>query len=118
MSFAARHSKGSVFECNTEGFKYYKLSELYNDNGPDHVYQLQGLYINRKSEYGDSPVAICEDCFANFPPHMLDECLGILKTETDVDDIKAGKVGFKIETYEKEVGKKTKTCYGIRWIDI
>lgn len=118
MSFAARHAKGSVFECNTEGFKYFKLSELFEANGADHVYTLQGLYINRKSEYGDSPVAICDDCFANFPSYMLEECADIIKNETDVEDIKAGKVGFKIETYEKEVGKKTKTCYGVRWVDI
>ena len=118
MSFASRHAKGSIFECNTEGFKYYKLSELFKENGSDQEYQIQGLYINRKSEYGDSPVAITLDSFVNLPAYMLDEVQEMLRNSEDVDDIKAGKVGFIIEEYEKEIGKKTKTCYGIRWIDI
>lgn len=118
MGFAARHSKGSVFQCNTEGFKYFKLEELYKADGPETVYPVQGLYINKKSEYGYAPVAICDEFFVNFPQHMLDDCEAILKDENDIEDIKAGKVGFMIETYEKEVGKKSKTCYGVRWCDI
>ena len=118
MSFAARHSKGSVFQCDTEGFKYFKLSELFASDGANTVYPIQGLYINHKSEYGDAPVAICEEYFVNLPAHMLDECLDILKSEDDINDIKAGLVGFTIEEYEKEIVKKKKTCYGIRWCDL
>lgn len=118
MGFAARHSKGSVFQCNTEGFKYFKLSELYAADGADTVYHLQGLYINRKSEYGDAPVAICDEFFVNLPSYMLEEVTEILHAENDIEDIKSGKVGFTIEEYEKEIGKKTKVCYGIRWCDL
>ena len=118
MSFAARHAKGSVFECNTEGFEYFNLQTLFEDNGADARYPIQGLYINHKSDYGDAPVAILEDKFVNLPAHLLDEVLEILKTEEDIDDIKAGKVGFTIYTYEKELKKGVKTCYGIRWVDI
>ena len=118
MSFAARHSKGSIFQCNTEGFDYFSLKQLFEDNGADEVYVIQGLYINRKSNYGDAPVAILEDRFVNFPAYMLDEVTEIIHSENDVEDIKAGKVGFKVEEYEKEVGKTKKTCYGVRWIDV
>lgn len=118
MSFATRHGKGLIFECNTEGFEYKKLSELYKELGGDQEYQIQGLYINRKSEYGDAPVVITLDCFVNFPEYMLDECQAILHSAEDIEDIKAGKVGFKIEEYIKEIGKSKKTCYGVRWIDI
>lgn len=118
MSFAARHAKGSVFQCETEGFDYFNMETLYQDNGPDTVYPIQGLYINKKSEYGFAPVAICAEFFVNFPQYMTEECEEILKNETDIEDIKSGKVGFKIETYEKEIGKKKKTCYAVRWCDI
>ena len=118
MSFAARHNKGNVFNCNTDGFSYYKLEDLYKGNGPDQEYQVQGLYINKKSEYGDAPVAITLDCFVNLPQHLLGECQDMLHSSEDIEDIKAGKVGFKIEEYEKELKKGSKTCYGIRWIDI
>lgn len=115
MSFAARHNKGSIFNCNTEGFKYRKLVELYNPKKPDQVFIIQGLYINKKSKYGEAPVAILEDCFANFPAHMTDEVKEILKSEEDIADIKAGLVGFTVEPYETDEGN---TCYGVRWSDV
>ena len=115
MSFAARHNKGSVFTCNTEGFEYKKPVELYNAKKPDQVFPIQGLYINKKSKYGNAPVAICEDCFVNFPAHMLEEVEAILKSSEDIEDIKAGKVGFIIEPYTTDEGN---TCYGIRWADL
>ena len=118
MSFAARHSKGSVFQCDTDGFTYKSLKELFGMFGDKMVYPIQGLYINRKSDYGDAPVAICEEYFVNFPQHMLDDVLDIMKTEEDIEDIKAGKVGFMIYQYEKEIGKNKKTCYGVKWCDI
>ena len=118
MSFAARHNKMAVFDCNTEGFEYFNLETLYEDNGEDHVYPIMGFYINHKSDYGDAPVAILEDKFANLPQHLLDEVLEIMKSEDDVSDIKAGKVGFSIYSYEKELKKGTKTCYSIRWVDL
>ena len=117
MSFSTRHAKGSIFNCNTEGFEYMKLSQLY-ESEPDQEHQLMGLYINRKSQYGDAPVAITTEFFVNLPEYMLEEVQEILRSPEDIDDIKAGKVGFKVETYEKTIGKNTKTCYGIRWIDI
>lgn len=118
MGFAARHQKGAIFQCDTEGFEYKALKDLYKENGEDFIYHLQGLYINKKSEYGDSPVAICDEYFVNLPAHMLDECVEIMKSQEDIDDIKNGKVGFVIDPYEKKVGNKTKTCYGVKWFDM
>lgn len=119
MSFASKHNKGALFNCNTEGFEYKNLDELYKDNDAETVYPIQGIYINRKSEYGDAPVAILMDCFANLPKHMLDECLEILKDDDDINQIKAGCVGFVIEPYESDKKKgKDKTCYGVKWVDI
>ena len=118
MSFAARHQQGSVFDCNTEGFGYKSLDELYEEFGGEEVFPVQGFYINHKSDYGDAPVAIGLEYFINFPQYMLEEVLEIMKTPEDIEDIKSGKVGFTIEPYEKQIGKKTKTCYAPRWVDI
>ena len=71
--------------------------------------------IRRYEEDVTAPVAICEDCFVNFPAHMLEEVEAILKSSEDIEDIKAGKVGFIIEPYTTDEGN---TCYGIRWSDI
>ena len=115
MSFASRHNKGSKFNVNTEGFEYRSLEELYKED-PAAIWRIQGIYINKKSKYGDAPVAICEKFFANLPSHLLDECLGILASDEDVSDIKAGAVGFSVYTYERE--GETDIYYSINWEDI
>ena len=119
MSFATRHNKGNKFDIDTEGFKYFSLKELFDEFGEDYIHGLQGIYINRKSEYGDAPVAILTDRFANLPSHLLEECQEILNSDEDVAEIKAGKVGFSIYPYQKEDRKgKMQTYYSIRWEDM
>ena len=119
MSFANRHKKGGVqWGIDTEGFEYFKLEDLYEMNGADHEYQLCGVFVNRNKsekdlkEYGPSVVGILEDRLVNLPGHMLAEVEEILKTEEDIEDIKAGNAWFKISTYESH----KKTCYGIDWV--
>ena len=121
MSFASKHNKGAIdWGIDTEGFEYFKLSELY-ELVQDADLKLHGLFINSKnnSEYGASCVAILEDRFVNLPQHMIEEIQGILADPEDVEAIKAGKVGFKIRTYESDKKKgKDKTCYAISWVDL
>lgn len=121
MSFAAKHNKGAIdWGIDTEGFEYFKLADIYEIAGDD-VVNLHGLFINSKnnSEYGDSCVAITSDRFVNLPQYMIHEVKEILSDPEDVEAIKAGKVGFKIRTYESEKKKgKDKTCYGVSWVDL
>lgn len=118
MSFGKRHKKGGVvFEIDLEGYEYKKLETLYFDNGADKVYTMNGCFISTKGKFGDSPVAIlCEEkVCANFPNHMADEIKEILKSDIDIEDIKAGNAKFKIEQYkDKNFGK---ICYGIDWLE-
>lgn len=119
MGIASKYNRGSIFNCNTEGFEYFSLKDLFDNNGADYVYEMQGLYINRKSEYGDAPVAILKDCFANLPQHLLEVCQDMLSDQAAIDQIKAGLFGFMIEEYESDKKKgKDKTCYGIKWMDL
>lgn len=118
MSIASKYNKGNLFKVNTEGYEYRSLEWLFNENGADQDYEVRGIYINHKSQFGDAPVAICDGFFANLPSHLLDDAKDMLKDQETIDAINAGKFGFKIETYEKEVGKKMKTCYGVRWVDL
>ena len=116
MSFANRHNHGAIFEVNTEGFEFKTLQQLQDANDPDRVFTLRGLYINRKSKYGDAPVAILNDCFVNLPKHLTDEVRSILMNAEDVADINAGKVGFSIREYDDKAFKKH--CYSITWEDV
>lgn len=117
MSFASRHNKGSKFSIDTTGWEYKKLSELFDDD-KDAIHNLQGLYISKGGEYGPAPVAICDGYCVNLPSHLMEEVNGMLASDEDIKDIKAGIVGFSVYSYEKEIGKKTKTCYSINWEDL
>ena len=117
MSFASRHNKGGVnFEIDTKGFTFKSLEELYKENGKDAFYIVDGMYINRKSEYGAHPVAILGalEILADLPGHLTEEVEEILANDEDIADIKAGNARFTIEAYKHK--KYKKTCYGIKWV--
>ena len=114
MSFASRHNKGAIdWNIKTDGFEYKKREDMFKDS-PEAVYTIRGLYINTKGKFGNHPVAILENCFVDLPMHMTDEVIDILKSAEDVEDIKAGRVGIKLEDYEAN----GKTCVGVRWMDV
>ena len=116
MGFAARHNKGGIdWNVNTKGFEFVQRAKAYKENA-DAVHTVKGLYINTKGIYGDHPVAICDGYLIDLPENILDDVKEIFKSEEDIQTIKEGKVGFRIEEYQSEKFKKT--CYGIRWVDL
>lgn len=116
MSFANRHNKGAIdWGIDTSNFSFVTREEAYKAN-PENVHKLCGLYINTKGKFGDHPVAICENAFIDFPDYMTDDIKEILANTEEVEEIKAGKVGFKIEEFQDKKFKKT--CYGVKWVDL
>lgn len=115
MSFASKHNKKNQFS-NVPNYgdspNFKTLKELYETNGADCKYRFRGFYVNTKGKFGDAPAAYLDNCICNFPSHMLADMKEF--DEVDIEDINNGKVGFMIETYEKN----SKTCYGINWIDM
>lgn len=116
MSFATRHNKGGIdWGVDTTGFEFMTREKLYK-KGPNNIYTVRGFYINTKGKFGDHPVAITDNCFIDFPDYMTEEIKEVLKSEEDIADIKAGKVGFTIQEFtDKTFGR---TCYGISWEDL
>lgn len=115
MSFASKHNKGGVnWGINTDGFTYKSLEDLYKASA-DVIYILRGIYINRRSRYGDAPVAILDKCFVNLPQHLLQTAEEMLADDDTIADIKAGRAGFEVETYTSREGR---LCYGVHWLDI
>ena len=117
MSFATRHNKGNKFDVNFDGFEMKRLEDLFSDD-PDAIYPVQALYITKKGEYGPSPFVVSDGFCVYLPGHMLEEIEGILASDDDIADIKTGKVGFCVYSYEKEVKKKMQTFYSINWCDV
>lgn len=115
-TFAEKYFTGNPFDCDTEGYEFCTLGDLFESNGADAVYRIKGLWINEKSKYGDHPVAICEGFFADFPKHMTEQAIAILHDKEAIQQIKAGEVGFKIHTYKD--AKYGKTCYSPDWVDL
>ena len=115
-SFSARYNKGRKFDIDTTNFEFESLVDLYNNNGADKVYSLRGLYINTKSQFGDSPVAATDKFFVDFPKHMLDVVKEILNDEEAVAFINEKGVGFQIYPYIQK--KYKKQCYGINFVDL
>ena len=103
------------FTIDTEGFEYYNLKDLYENNGADEVYPLFGFYINKKGNYGDAPVAYTDEYYVNLPPHLLEVVKDIMGNPEAVAAINNGEVEFTIYQYQDE--KHKKDCYSIRFVN-
>lgn len=119
MGLMDKYNKGGVtFDIDITGFTYASLEDLYNIDNGNTIFGIDGLYINKKSSFGNHPVAIiaCDNMLVDFPSYMTDDIIEMLKDPEVVEAIKAGKVGFTVQSYVQKQYKKT--CYGVHWEDI
>lgn len=117
MSIASKYNHGVRFDyiipANTP---FIGLASLYSESGQGTVYTLHGLYINRKSKYGDAPVAIIDGYLVNLPKHLLDTVKTMLQDDEFIDSVNAEKVGFTIYTYT--VKNSNDLRYSVNWVDL
>lgn len=117
MSITRFNNENVKFDFEpSKNFEYKTLVELYKANKKDKVYEVKGLFINTKSKFGDSPVAVTEKFYVNLPSHMTNTVREIREDVGLIADINNGKIGFTIYEYEQK--KYKKTCYSINWVDI
>lgn len=117
MGIASKYNKVvNKFNANTEGFAYFKLSELFEENGADHVYPITSMFISHKGKFGDSAVVSTDECFANFPNHMVETIKDMINDDECVDAINNGKLGFTIYQYTDNTFGKI--CYAPDFVDI
>lgn len=108
-------NKKPLFTFNaTEGFKFFKMEDLYKANGPDAVYPIRGWFYHT-GRYGEQPVFITDYCFINGPEHLTEQCKEIEQDPEAVAQINAGNAGFKIRDY---INRYNKTSYSIEWVDV
>lgn len=114
--FADKYNKTfAEFEFEPgEDFPFCSLKNLYNGKKGDNKYIVLGMYINKKSKFGDAPVIVSEECFINLPKHLLDTVKEMLEDKELVAAI--NKREFGIEVYEYETNGKT--CYSVNWVDM
>ena len=116
IDFAGTFNKDvNKFTIDTEGFEYYNLKDLYENNGADETYPLFGFYINKKGNFGDAPVAYTDEYYVNLPQHLLEVVKDIMANPEAVAAINNGEVEFTIYQYTDE--KHKKDCYSIRFVN-
>ena len=115
MSFTKFNKSTNKFDYQLpEDVEFLSLEDLYEKNGARASYELKGLFINKKSKYGNHPVAIIENYFVSLPNHLLEVVEEMLEDETAVEQINSGVAGFKVRTYKDRKGEKR---YTVEWID-
>lgn len=118
MGLMDKYNKGGIlFDIDITDFTFTDLKSLF-EKAPNEIFKIDGLYINKKSSFGDHPVAIMvkEKLLVDLPSHLVEDVKLMFEDKEVVDAIKAGKVGFTIHQYYQE--KYKKDCYGINWEDI
>lgn len=114
MSIISKYNNGKKFTFTTpENFEYINLIQLANKYGIDKTHQVNALYINTKSRYGDSPVAVTGTHIVNLPAHLTDTVKKMIKDEELVDLANEHRLGFTIYSYDSENGKG----YSINWVE-
>ena len=113
MSVASKFNskKGATFNYKApEGTPYVKLNSL----SLGVPFTVKGLYINTKGKFGDSPVAVLDNCMVNLPGHLTKVVKEIISDEEAVKAINEDKFGFKVYEYEGQNGKG----FSVEWIDL
>lgn len=114
MGIANRFNKGNKIDWNyeTEGFEFKSPSEMELDK----VYPMHGVFTTPDSGYGVGGVIICDDCLLNVPQSYVDTVKEILADQEAIEQIKAGKLGFKVGTYQSRKFKRT--GYSVEFVDM
>lgn len=127
MGIANTLNKGNVTEVFTwsknhkdEKLTFFKLSELFDAENPDKVYPIMSAWINSKGNYKPHGVLVTtidgiKFIAVDIPEFMNDSVEKLFTDQVYYDAINAGKLGFKIYTYDSQ---RRKGCFSIKFVDI
>lgn len=123
LTHTTYNQNGDVNEKNM----YWTCKEMYELNGPDHVYVIHGVYINdlKKKEFrrdgeksraitDESAAVAIDDRYVTIPSFQIPEIKDMLSNDAAIDMIRSGKAGFYIQEYENSFGINYKAI----WTDV
>lgn len=119
MGIANKYNHGAKFNfVIPENADFISLAELHSQHGNSAPYLVKVLYINNKSRYGASPVAVIitdGKCYrVNLPKHLTNT-VEMMRVDPDViEAVNNDTLGFSIYPYDKD-GKE---YYSITWLDV
>lgn len=115
MSVLDKYNKTNPFEFEApEDFQFMKPKDIFEDKKEDNKRPLKALFVNKKSKFGDSPVAVTNSELVNLPNHMADDVVDMMQDDEVVQMINNDEVMIEIYTYENSYG----TCYGVKFVEI
>lgn len=97
-----------------DNFEYVNLKRLVDLYGIKQEHVLNALYINTKSRYGNSPVAVTGTHLVNLPGHLLDTVTEMMNDPEFVEAVNKHLIGFTIYEYEGRNGKG----YSVNWVSM
>lgn len=98
-SFNKINRKGTDWGVDTSNYEFIKSSDLEIGN----VYEIYGVFFHNKGKFGESGVLILDGKLVDLPKHMNDNMKELLNNDEFISDVKAGKVGIKVYTYDTEI---------------
>ena len=118
MGFAEKYNKcNTIFGIDIKDFEFMDGCDFFA-KFEDNVVKIDGLFINKKGNYKDHPVAIIADekILLDLPSHMTDTVNEVLQDSESIDLIKKGLVGLKAHEYVDKTYRKR--CVGYEWCDL
>ena len=109
-----KYNKGNLFTHQTNGNEtYITLKELYQETGKQPM-KVLNFFINKKSKFGDYPIAVTELFLVNLPKHLLDTVQEMMQDEEIASLANSGKLGFTIYQYTGKNGDG----YSVNWVEL
>jgi hypothetical protein len=113
-NFANENNYTLTFDIDISNMHFVTLRELYDANGENAIYRINGAYMNKKSKFGEHGVLICcEVGLVDLPSHLNNSIYAMLADKETIEDIKGGMAGFTIQHYIDK--KYNKECYSVNW---
>lgn len=115
MAFSiTKHNRGTNQYTHelAEDAGYKKLTDLEIGK----TYPIYGLFINKKSKYGDHPVAVGYKFYYDLPKHAVEQVKEVMQDEEATEAINNGHVGIVPTTYHDK--ERNKDFVGFDFVDI
>lgn len=114
MLFEKLNRQTKLFNVDIENPEFRKLS-TFNDG---QILRVDGMYINKKSVYGEEPIFIVFDgskhYFVNMPKQHLETIDTVIHTSEMVDGINGGECYIQVVGYYSK--RFNKQCFDIQFI--
>ena len=115
MSVLNKYNKGKMFGYQTpKTHKYVSLSDMVKQYGINETHQVNAIYVNTKSRFGEAGILVTNNELVNLPNHLTPTIKDMIVDDEIVDMANNNQLGFKIYSYQGRNGEG----YSVNWVDL